>query len=110
MVLNILDRIYIPSILPSENTFMDFNMKREIIKKVALTAEDVEKYNIKEDEANKRTTWDINKDREHPLIIEFTQQELNYLKSACEKLADTPAPDNMWATVEKIYEAAQSGN
>ena len=45
-------------------------------------------------------------DRENPLIVDFTTEELAYLKSACEKLADKPAPDNLWATVEKIYAAA----
>lgn len=108
MELNIIDRIYIPSILPSENTFMDFNMKRGIIKKVALTEADAEKYHIKEDPANKRTTWDPKIDRESPLLVEFTKEELAYLKNACEKLADTPAPDNLWNTVEKIYAAVQS--
>jgi hypothetical protein len=108
MELNVIDRIYIPTILPTENTFMDFNMKREIIKKVALTAEDAKTYNIQEDVENKRTTWDINKDRENPLVVDFSKQELEYLKAACEKLADKPAPDNLWATVEKIYAAVQA--
>ena len=108
MELNIIDRIYIPTILPQENTFMDFNLKRGIINKVTLTQEDVEKYNIKEDVENKRTTWDINADRENPLVVDFTRAELDYLKNACEKLSDKPAPDNLWATVEKVYAAAQT--
>lgn len=108
MELHIIDRIYIPAILPAENTFMDFNMKREIIKKVGITEEDAKKYHIEEDTENKRTVWDINIDRENPLVVDFTKQELDYLKSACEKLADKPAPDNLWTTVEKIYAAAQA--
>lgn len=107
MELNVIDRIYIPTILPAENNFMDFNLKREIIKKVSLTEADVEKYNIKEDTENRKTTWDINADRENPLVVEFSKQELDYLKTSCEKLSDKPAPDNLWATVEKIYNAAQ---
>lgn len=107
MELHIIDRIFIPSILPAENTFMDFNMKREIIKKVAITEADAEKYSIKEDKENHRTTWNAELDYDSPLVVDFTSQELAYLKSACEKLADKPAPDNLWATVEKIYEAAK---
>lgn len=107
MELNIIDRIYIPAILPQENTFMEFNLKRGIINKVSITQEDAEKYHIKEDTKNKRTTWDIDIDRENPLVVDFSREELAYLKSACEKLADKPAPDNLWATVEKIYAAAQ---
>lgn len=75
---------------------------------MAITQEDTEKYNIKEDVENKRTTWDINADRENPLVVDFTREELAYLKAACEKLAETPAPDNLWTTVEKIYAAAQT--
>lgn len=108
MELHIIDRIYIPTILPAENTFMDFNLKRGIISKVAITQEDVEKYHIEEIKEERRTKWDINVDRENPLMVDFSRDELNYLKAACEKLADTPAPDNLWATVEKIYAAAQA--
>ena len=107
MELHIIDRIALPSMLPSENSFMDFNLKRAIIKKVGITKEDIEKYNIKEDTENKRTTLDINADRENPLLVDFTSQELEYLKNACEKLSDTPAPDYLWDTVEKIYQATQ---
>ncbi len=105
MDLHIIDRIHIPTILPSENTFLDFNIKRDIIKKVALTTDDVVKYSIKEDSDSKRTTWDAKADREHPLAVDFTPQELNYLKTACEKLSDHPAPDHLWNTIEKIYTA-----
>lgn len=108
MELHIIDRIYIPTILPAENTFMDFNLKRGIINKVAITQEDVEKYHIEEIKEERRTKWDINVDRENPLVVDFSRDELDYLKAACEKLAETPAPDNLWATVEKIYAAAQT--
>ena len=91
MELHIIDRIYIPTILPAENTFMDFNLKRGIINKVAITQEDVEKYHIEEIKEERRTKWDINVDRENPLMEDFSRDELNYLKAACEKLADTPA-------------------
>lgn len=106
MELHILDRIYIPAILPSENNFTDFNLKRNIIKKVALTEEDAAKYEITENAEERQTKWNPVTDRENPLIVDFTTEELAYLKSACEKLADKPAPDNLWATVEKIYTAA----
>lgn len=107
MELNIIDRIYIPHILPSENNFMDYNLKREIIKKVALTEADAEKYKIVEDPEKRQTKWDINIDRENPLVVDFTPQELAFLKTSCEKLGSAPAPDAFWGTVEKIYNAAQ---
>lgn len=36
MDLHIKDRIYIPQMLPQQNNFMGFNLKREIIKKWPL--------------------------------------------------------------------------
>lgn len=108
MELHIKDRIYIPQLLPQSNSFMGFNLKREITKKVALTAEDQETYKIKEEQEHNRVVWDVEKDRELPLIVDFTKDELNYLKTACEKLAEAPYPDDFWLTVEKIYNAANA--
>lgn len=107
MNLQIKDRIYIPQILPQQNNFMGFNLKRGILKKVSLTEEDRKTYSIEEDTEHSRVTWDINKDRECPLSVEFTKDEINYLKEACEKLAEANYPDDFWITVEKIYDAAQ---
>ena len=82
MELFIKDRIYIPQVLPQQNSFMGFNLKREIIKKVALTEADKTTYNIEEDNENNRITWDIKKDRETPLVVEFSKDELAYLKKS----------------------------
>lgn len=108
MELHIKDRIYIPQLLPQSNSFMGFNLKREITKKVALTAEDQETYKIKEEKEHNRVVWDVEKDQELPLIVDFTKDELSYLKAACEKLAEAPYPDDFWLTVEKIYNAANA--
>ena len=86
MELNIKDRIYIPQMLPGQNSFMEFNMKRGIVKKVALTSEDIETYNIQENKEEGRITWDVQKDAEIPLVVDFSKEELNYLQKACEKL------------------------
>lgn len=105
MELNIKDRIYIPQILPAQNSFMGFNMKREIINKVALTQDDAKIYNIQENKEEGRITWDIQKDKEIPLVVGFSKEEINFLKQSCEKLAEAPYPDDFWFTVEKIYNA-----
>jgi hypothetical protein len=34
---------------------------------------------------------------------------MEYLKESCEKLSDEPQPDFMWATIEKVYDAVQTG-
>lgn len=108
MELHIKDRIYIPQLLPQSNNFMGFNLKREIIKKVALTVDDKETYSIEEDKENNRVVWNVEKDREQPLVVDFTKDEIEYLKTACEKLAEAPYPDDFWMTVEKIYDAANA--
>lgn len=107
MNLHIKDRIYISQMFPQQNNFMGFNLKREIIKKVGLTEADKETYNIEEDTKSSRITWDIQKDREMPLAVEFSKDELNYLKTACESLAEANYPDDFWMIVEKIYNEAQ---
>ena len=108
MELHIKDRIYIPQLLPAQNSFMEYNLKREIIKKVALTDSDKTEYSIVEDANAGKITWDSNKDMEQPLVVDFSQQELDYLKKACESMVETAYPDDLWATVEKIYNAANA--
>lgn len=45
---------------------------------------------------------------EQPLVVEFSKQEIDYLKKSCEALAESAYPDDLWATVEKIYNAANA--
>ena len=101
MQLNIKDRIYIPQLLLPQNNFLDFTIKKGIISKVRLVESDQKKYSIKEESG--RITWDINADAEFPLEVAFTEQELEYLKRSCEALAESVYPDDLWITVEKIY-------
>lgn len=101
--LNIRDRIYIPALLPSQGTFMEFNLKRDIIKKVALTESDKKKYSIVEDRERGQVKWDIEKDNKEPLNVTFTEAEMEYLKKGCEELSTASYPDDFWMTVEKIY-------
>lgn len=108
MDLHIKDRLYIPQILPAQNDFIGYNLKREIIKKVALTEADKTEYAIVEDQAAGKVTWDSQKDQDVPLVVEFSKQEIDFLKQSCEAIAESAYPDDFWATVEKIYDAANS--
>ena len=101
MELHIKDRIYIPQLLPAQNSFMEYNLKREIIKKVALTETDKEEYAIVEDAQAGKVTWDSKKDMEQPLVVDFSKQEIDYLKKSCEALAEAAHPDDLWATVRR---------
>lgn len=42
-------------------------------------------------------------EKEHPLEVEFSADEMAYLQAACEKISDEELPDDMWGTVEAIY-------
>ena len=61
-------------------------MKREIIKKVALTEKDKDEYAIVEDQQAGKVTWDSKKDMEQPLVVEFSKQEIDYLKKSWKPL------------------------
>lgn len=107
MELHIKERIYIPQILPQQtNSFIDFNIKREIMKKVALKESDKKEYEIEENQEEHKIIWNAQKDAEMPLVVEFTNDEIGFLKKACESLPNTAYPDDFWMVVEKIYDEA----
>lgn len=106
MELNIKDRLYIPKMLPDKGKFTEFNLKRSIVGKVMLTEEDKEKYSIVEHKEESRVEWDSNKDFEFPKKVDFTKEELDYLRTSCEALIESAYPDDFWVTVEKIYDVA----
>lgn len=111
MELHIKERIYIPQMLPQQTaSFIDFNTKREILKKVAITEADKEKYEITEDAKEHKITWNAQKDVDEPLVVQFTDSEIALMKKACESLPQTAYPDDFWLVVEKIYNAAASNN
>jgi hypothetical protein len=103
MKLFIKDRIYIPQLLLPQNNFLDFTIKKGIIEKVMLTEADRTKYSIVEDSEAGKVTWNNKVDFDNPLEVEFSPQELDYLKRSCEALSSSVYPDDLWMTVEKIY-------
>lgn len=105
MELKIADRIYIPGILPKKNSYMGYNLKKSIVGKVSITQEEYEKYGIEEVKEEGTIKWDAIKDTECPLVVDFTKEELQYLKNACESLSEQGHDDGVWQTVEKIYSA-----
>ena len=82
MELTIKDRLYIPAILPKEGNFQQFNLKKEILRKIEISDKEREETGLTENAETKRIEWDTQKDI--PLNIEFSEMELDYLKSACE--------------------------
>ena len=105
MELSIKDRLYIPGFLPKENNFKQFNIKK-ILKKIEISEEERATVNLRQNTENNRIEWDTEKDV--PLVVDFTTEEIEYMKSACEKISDEQLPDDMWATVEKVYDSDSS--
>lgn len=102
MELSIKDRLYIPALLPKEGNFKQFNLKKEIIRKIEISDSERSKINLQENAETKRIEWDVEK--EIALQVEFSVDETAYLKEVCEKISDESLPDDMWATVEKIFD------
>lgn len=105
MELLIKDRLYIPAFLPKEGNFKDFNTKKSILGKIGITPDEREAAGLKENKDTGRIEWDVEKDI--PLAADFSGEEMQYLKTSCEKISDQSLPDDMWQTVEKLYNAIQ---
>lgn len=102
MELTVKDRLYIPALLPKEGNFKQFNLKKEIVRKIEISGSERSEINLREDTETKRIEWDV--DKEVALQVEFSGDEAAYLKQVCEKISDESLPDDMWATVEKIFD------
>ena len=101
MELLIKDRLYLPALLPKEGNFKQFNLKKEILKKIEITEGQRKEVGLTENRETKRIEWDVEKDI--PVHVDFSKEEMEYLKTCCEKISDEQLPDDMWGTVEKIY-------
>ena len=99
MELSVKDRLYLPSFLPARGNFKDFNLKKEILRKIAIPDEERKAIGLHENAEDKR--------KEKPLAVEFSGDEMEYLRKACERISDEELPDDMWATVSRIYDFIQ---
>lgn len=106
MELTIKDRLYIPALLPKEGNFRQFNLKKEILRKIEISEKEREEVNLRENTETKRIEWDVEKDK--PLHIDFSTDEKEYLKMVCEKLSDDTLPDDMWSSVERIFDGVSA--
>ncbi len=106
MELTIKDRLYLPALLPPKGSFREFNLKKGILEKIAISEEERSAVNLRRIEESDRIEWDTDKDT--PLHVEFSREELDYLKASCEKIAEETLVDDMWLTVTKVYDAIQA--
>lgn len=105
MELTIKDRLYLPTFLPARGNFKDFNLKKEILRKIAIGDEERKEINLRENAEDKRIEWDVEKEKQ--LAVEFSKDEMEYLRTACEKISDEELPDDMWDTVSRLYDFIQ---
>lgn len=105
MELSVKDRLYLPTFLPARGNFKDFNLKKEILHKIAIGDGERKEIGLHENAEDKRIEWDVEKER--PLQVEFSKEEAEYLRKACERISDEELPDDMWTTVARIYDNTQ---
>lgn len=70
MELSVKDRLYLPSFLPARGNFKDFNLKKEILRKIAIPDEERKAIGLHENAEDKRIEWDVEKEK--PLAVEFS--------------------------------------
>ena len=74
MELSVKDRLYLPTFLPARGNFKEFNLKKEILRKIAIGDEERKVINLRENAEDKRIEWDVEK--EQPLPVEFSFDEM----------------------------------
>jgi hypothetical protein len=106
MELKIIDRLCIPALLPKEGNFKQYNLKKSILAKIEISEAERTGVNLRQDPETNRIEWDAEKDT--PLTVTFTSEEMDFLKESCEKLSDESNPDYLWGVMEVIYNAVQA--
>ncbi len=79
------DRLLLVNILPSQGSFEDLIISKDIKSKIDFKQEDLELYEIKTIE-NNNVTWSAEKDTW--IEIEFTEAEKNFISTTLKKLSE----------------------
>lgn len=82
MILNLKERLIITNILPVEGNFTTLVIKSDLVKKIAITQDEIKKYNIKSD--NGLITWSVESEEETDFM--FTDLELGLIRECLKKL------------------------
>lgn len=104
MELSVKDRLYLPAIFAAEGSFAEFNLKKSIQAKIAISEEESKTLNLRREEGDGGSiVWDTA--AETALIADFTEEEKKYLKSRCEAVSEQSLHDDLWVLVGKIYDS-----
>ena len=81
--LTLLDRILLPNSLPAKDSFDKLVIRNDVLEKVNLDQEDLEKYKVQS--VGGQTKWEPNEDT---FEIDFTEAEINYVRETLRGLSD----------------------
>ena len=84
MELTLKDRIILTTIFPKETSFEKMIIKRDIMKKIDITPEEVEKYEIVSSE--KGVTWKI-EGNTTTIEVELSESEVNFIATILKELS-----------------------
>ena len=83
MELSVKDRLYLPSFLPARGNFKDFNLKKEILRKIAIPDEERKAIGLHENAEDKRIEWDVEKEKPcRASTISFRRSKPSFLSAA----------------------------
>ena len=80
MEMTVKDRLYLPALLPDKGTYKEFNIKKCILQKIALSDAEREQIGLHRVDETGRIEWDTQKAT--PLAVEFSHEELELLKNS----------------------------
>jgi hypothetical protein len=101
MKLNIKERLMMLELLPEKGALLTMTNKRNIIKKVDFSSEEIETFEIKQNE--KGITW---KNEEKSKDVDFNSEELKLLKDSVDELdKNNSITDAIFDLCVKIKEA-----
>jgi len=84
--LNLKERFVLPDILPPKGTMIDQITAKSIIKKVEITSDEIDKWNIREERRGEKSIliWDDKKAEEPE--YDFNKTEIGLLKEGVDRL------------------------
>ena len=98
--MNILDRIQLLNIIPSEWSFEDLIIFEDITKKVNFSQKEITDYGIKTLE-NWNLRWDKDKDKK----LDFTEAEKNLIKGILKKKSEEKKLSRSYLSLYKTFVA-----
>lgn len=102
MKLTIKDRVFIPSLLPTEGNRIEMISVRAIFDKIEFTSSEIEKHKIKQDRAG--VVWDSDFEKE----VEFSESERVMIQEGLHRMdRESKIPVAFISTFEKLYKFLQ---